>query len=73
MTEPGPRQPPAEIAAPYDNVGERILTTRRVPCLCPGQADGACGRTVNYSTRRGIVVERVVCDRCPRVWTRVNA
>lgn len=65
--------PPAEVAAPYDDVGERILTSRKVPCICPLQAHGACGRTVDYSTARGIVVERVACNRCPRTWTRVNA
>lgn len=62
----------AEVAAPHEDAGERILASRRVPCLCPEQARGACGRTRDYSTARGIVVERVACDRCPRRWTRVN-
>jgi hypothetical protein len=62
-----------DVASPLVNVGEAVLIRRAVPCICPQQEDGACGRTVGYSTGRGLVVEQIACDRCPRSWTRINA
>ncbi len=61
-----------EIAAPFVDVGEAIIGRRKIPCICPEQERGACGRTLDYSTIRGQVVEQVACDRCCRTWTRVN-
>lgn len=63
---------PAEIAGAYVDVGEEILTARRLPCICPCQHKGAMAATVDYSTARRIVIERVACERCARTWKRVN-
>lgn len=60
------------LASALVDPGEQILARRRVPCLCPDQAIGACGRTVGYATTGGRIRKRVVCERCPRTWTRVN-
>lgn len=56
-------------------VQDEILGQRRVPCICPRQhdRDEACARTLSYSTARGVLVERVACERCPRTWTRISA
>ena len=62
-----------EVAAAYEYVEAEKITARKVPCICPEQDRGACGRTISYSTSRGHLRERVACDRCPRTWTRVNA
>ena len=61
-----------DLAAPMTDVGEQIIARRKVPCICPEQHHGACGRTVEYSNSSGRVRERVECDRCCRTWTRVN-
>lgn len=61
-----------EIAGAYVDVGEAILTARRLPCICPKQHEGAKGATIEYSTSRRIVTEHVACERCPRTWKRVN-
>ncbi|MGY2051697.1 hypothetical protein [Methylobacterium sp. JK268] len=62
-----------------------ILDHKRVPCLCPAQADaldargrpiagtGAVARTTSFSTVRGRLHERAECERCGRCWTRINA
>ena len=63
---------PAEIAGPYVDVGEAILSARRLPCICPRQHEGATGAAIDYATSRRVVIERVACERCPRTWTRVN-
>ncbi len=60
------------VAAPYVDVGEKILAKRRLPCICQRQHADGMARTVGYSTCRGIVTERVKCEGCPRTWTRVN-
>lgn len=61
-----------QVAAEMIDPGEQILTRRKVPCICPEQGRGACGRTIAYSNASGRVREQVHCDRCPRTWTRVN-
>ena len=72
----GPAEPAfvkrPEVAAPFADVDEAMLGRRQIPCICPEQAHGACGRTLSYSTIHGQVVERVECDTCCRTWTRVN-
>ncbi|SFG92731.1 hypothetical protein [Methylobacterium gossipiicola] len=60
------------LAGALIDAGEEILARRRVPCLCPEQVRGACGRTTGYATTGGRIRERVACERCPRTWTRIN-
>jgi len=61
-----------ELASALIDAREQILARRRVPCLCPEQVRGACGRAVGYAKTGGQVREQVACERCPRTWTRVN-
>lgn len=61
-----------EVASEMVDPGEEILTRRKVPCICSEQERGACGRTIAYSNASGRVREQVMCDTCPRTWTRVN-
>lgn len=70
-TEPDFVQRP-EVASAMIDPGELIIARRKVPCICPEQSRGACGRTDSYSSISGRIRERVACDRCPRTWTRVN-
>ena len=60
------------VASEMIDPSEQIIARRKVPCICPEQERGACGRTVAYSNISGRLREQVACDRCPRVWTRVN-
>lgn len=64
------RQP--QVASEMIDPGEQILTRRKVPCICPEQATGACGRTTAYSNASRRVREQVRCDTCSKTWTRVN-
>lgn len=73
------------MGIPTDRADVRaaILGARRVPCICPqqhdtagprgGVRDGAKARCLSFTESRGVTIERVGCERCPRTWTRVNA
>lgn len=61
-----------KTAATHVDVADAILGQRRLPCICPRQHEGARAVTVGYSTHRGLVTERVQCERCPRTWRRAN-
>ncbi|SOR29825.1 conserved protein of unknown function [Methylorubrum extorquens] len=60
------------VAGAHVDVGETILAKRRLPCICPQRHKDGTARTVSYSTCRGMVIERVKCENCPRTWKRVN-
>ncbi|TFZ59333.1 hypothetical protein E4V01_07750 [Methylorubrum sp. Q1] len=64
--------PATKVAGAHVDVGEMIIAKRRLPCICEQQHEDGMARTVGYSTCRGIVMERVKCEGCPRTWTRVN-
>lgn len=59
------------------DVRATILKGRKLPCICPQQfAKGATNtaKATGYSTSRGILVERVECQKtgCNESWRRIH-